>query len=349
MDAHLLTETLIRGASAGLLLLLAAVLLRHVRCCVASRAGAVFALGTAAYAIQSSETLCAHIGAWDYLLTFLSMQCVTFFWWFANAALDDDFEWQSWHWTPFAVLSVLIALYLFVPPLSSAAGIVAKLIMLGLALHVLWMALAEHRNDLLEQRRRVRLLFVAGIGIACLGATLLEMFVGTDQLPQWASMLMAVETLVLSLIFAMFLLQPSAPLMRANNGNAPPQPSGASPADTYELQQLESLMRTGFYTRESLTISDFATELDIPEHRLRILINQQLGFRNFTAYLNSYRLSDARNALADPAQARRQITQIAFDLGYGSITPFNRAFKAEQGMTPTEYRRMALAEQQVTH
>ena len=48
--------------------------------------------------------------------------------------------------------------------------------------------------------------------------------------------------------------------------------------------------------------------------------------------------------LADPTKARRQITQIAFELGYGSITPFNRAFKAEEGMTPTEFRRMALSQ-----
>lgn len=30
---------------------------------------------------------------------------------------------------------------------------------------------------------------------------------------------------------------------------------------------------------------------------------------------------------------------IALDAGFQSIGPFNRAFKADTGMTPTEYRR----------
>ena len=34
---------------------------------------------------------------------------------------------------------------------------------------------------------------------------------------------------------------------------------------------------------------------------------------------------------------------IAFDLGYGSLGPFNRAFRAATEVTPTEWRRQALA------
>jgi AraC-like DNA-binding protein len=33
---------------------------------------------------------------------------------------------------------------------------------------------------------------------------------------------------------------------------------------------------------------------------------------------------------------------MAFDLGYGSLGPFNRAFKADTGVTPTEWRRRTL-------
>jgi len=37
------------------------------------------------------------------------------------------------------------------------------------------------------------------------------------------------------------------------------------------------------------------------------------------------------------------VAAIAFDLGYGSLGPFNRAFRAATGATPTEWRRQALA------
>jgi AraC-like DNA-binding protein len=38
------------------------------------------------------------------------------------------------------------------------------------------------------------------------------------------------------------------------------------------------------------------------------------------------------------------ILTIALDSGYGSIGPFNRAFRQRYGMTPTEYRAAARME-----
>jgi len=55
-------------------------------------------------------------------------------------------------------------------------------------------------------------------------------------------------------------------------------------------------------------------------------------------------VSAAKTALSDPAQSRRQVLQIALDLGYGSIAPFNRAFRAATGVTPTTFRREALTD-----
>jgi AraC-like DNA-binding protein len=37
------------------------------------------------------------------------------------------------------------------------------------------------------------------------------------------------------------------------------------------------------------------------------------------------------------------ILTIGLDAGFQSIDPFNRAFKAKTGMTPSEYRRLHLA------
>jgi AraC-like DNA-binding protein len=37
------------------------------------------------------------------------------------------------------------------------------------------------------------------------------------------------------------------------------------------------------------------------------------------------------------------VASIAFDLGFGSLGPFNRAFRDETGLTPTEYRRQKMA------
>jgi AraC-like DNA-binding protein len=72
------------------------------------------------------------------------------------------------------------------------------------------------------------------------------------------------------------------------------------------------------------------------------LINGHLGYRNFSAFLNSYRIPEAQQILSDPEQVRKPVLTLALELGYGSLGPFNRAFKVATGLTPTEYRQQSL-------
>src|SRR5260370_23668901 len=95
------------------------------------------------------------------------------------------------------------------------------------------------------------------------------------------------------------------------------------------------------YRQEGFGVAALVAALDVPEYRLRRLINQRLGHRNFSSFVNGYRLVEATTALADPAQADVPILTIALDAGFQSIGPFNRAFKAHTGMTPTAYRKHA--------
>lgn len=88
-----------------------------------------------------------------------------------------------------------------------------------------------------------------------------------------------------------------------------------------------------------MTIRELAELMNEQEYRLRRMINGQLGFRNFNDFLNQYRINDACEILSDAAQARKTILEIAYDLGYQSIGPFNKAFKDLKGLTPTAYRK----------
>jgi AraC-like DNA-binding protein len=97
------------------------------------------------------------------------------------------------------------------------------------------------------------------------------------------------------------------------------------------------------YRQEGLTSGMLAGRLGLPEYRLRKLINEGLGHRNFNAFLNRYRIEEAKAALADPGQKEVTVLTIAMDAGFQSIGPFNRAFKADTGLTPTEFRLAALA------
>ena len=93
------------------------------------------------------------------------------------------------------------------------------------------------------------------------------------------------------------------------------------------------------YAREGLTIVQLADLLGTQEHVLRRVINQGLGFRNFNDFLHTHRLKEAAERLGDPQLRRIPVLTIALEVGYGSVGPFNRAFKERFGVTPTEYRR----------
>ena len=112
----------------------------------------------------------------------------------------------------------------------------------------------------------------------------------------------------------------------------------ASEASRY-LKRLNDLMENEqVFRTEGLTINDLAQKSGIPEYKLRKVIHSSLGFRNFNQYLAYYRVGFARQLLADPKFRHEKVLAIALETGYGSLAPFNRAFKAQTGTTPTTYK-----------
>jgi AraC-like DNA-binding protein len=78
--------------------------------------------------------------------------------------------------------------------------------------------------------------------------------------------------------------------------------------------------------------------VSVQEYRLRRLINQSLHYRNFNQFLNHYRIEEAARRLLDPAEEHIPISSIALDVGYASLSSFNKAFKDTHGVTPSTWR-----------
>lgn len=93
-----------------------------------------------------------------------------------------------------------------------------------------------------------------------------------------------------------------------------------------------------FFKKEGLTIGQLAEELGEQEYKIRAVINQEMGYRNFPAFVNSFRIEEAKTLLTDTGSAALTIQEIAFEVGFSSIGPFNRAFKAATDQTPKEFR-----------
>tara|TARA_R110002124_G_scaffold73280_2_gene196696 strand:- start:313 stop:1359 length:1047 start_codon:yes stop_codon:yes gene_type:complete len=115
----------------------------------------------------------------------------------------------------------------------------------------------------------------------------------------------------------------------------------ARPADTGDMAErlTRLIVDEAIFTRQNLKVADVARRLGEPEYRVTQCITGALGFRNFNQMANHYRIEDAKRLLADLGNDRLPILTIAYDCGFNSTGPFNRAFKAETGLTPKQFRR----------
>jgi AraC-like DNA-binding protein len=225
-------------------------------------------------------------------------------------------------------------------PLAWRASQAAALLLVAVGLY---RSLAGRAGDLVEARRRSRVVFASGVGL-WIGVTTLAGALGGLAIPSVGGVL------ALALAAALLRLR-----VEGNAELAPAQPpsvgrviapAGETDEERGLHRRLRALMQEERAYREGgLTVGILAARLGVPEYRLRRLINQRLGHRNFTSFANGYRLAEAMAALADPAQARVPVLTIALDAGFQSIGPFNRAFKAHTGQTPSEFRRAQLARQ----
>lgn len=211
---------------------------------------------------------------------------------------------------------------------------------LAMAAHAIRIAISERGDDLIEKRRRLRVGFVIVVGVLALMVLVIEMIFGfrhtgaTVTLPQAIAILIATSALGAALLQsdADILFAPPAP------DDAPPAPA-LTPSEQVLKQKLDAVMARGIHRESGMSIGMLAERLGTPEHRLRALINQRLGYRNFSAFLNHHRIAEAKVMLGDPAHVDLPILTIAMDLGYGSLAPFNRAFREDTGQAPSDYRR----------
>ncbi|WP_231739102.1 AraC family transcriptional regulator [Novosphingobium sp. FSW06-99] len=224
------------------------------------------------------------------------------------------------------------------------------LVMALLAIDAVLVAVNSRSDDLSEKRRRFALAFVAIVAAEALVIVLAEAWFGYAQEPVTLRITQALLIMAAGLVVGGALLEADADLI---GGAVPDQPpaiddAALAPAEHVLRDRLIAAMAAGAWLQQSLTIGDLAAQLGVPEHRLRALINQRLGYRNFSAFLNRHRIAEAKARLADPNHVALPVLTIAMDLGYGSLAPFNRAFREATGQTPTDFRRAAFADNRIS-
>lgn len=235
----------------------------------------------------------------------------------------------------------------------------------------LWEATAAGVDDLWEPRRRVRTVFVS---VLCAYVVVIAVAELLGRAPTAAMLILGHAALALGgFVLATLLLANrsrawlaaswiAAPTTRTGPRPCPPvaqsaatgvptesrasdhaAPVRAPAAPDAQLAALAAradaaLRDDRLYRMDGLTIGRLASELGVKEYLLRRAINRQLGYRNFSDFLNAYRLQEASQRLVTREFDDLTIVDIALEVGYASIGPFNRAFKAKFGRTPSEFR-----------
>jgi AraC-like DNA-binding protein len=276
------------------------------------------------------------------------------FWLFVRVVFNDR-KMTLWNWAP-PLFFVGVGLIRTASPQSWSDRLwfLNNLFAAAIILHAGYLIVTGQRDDLVEGRRRLRALLLGLIA----GFSLIELAIGVSLrfAPNSGLGLLLIGQPYGVAIFGCLAIATCAVFLQARpevfGSSRPPrladdalgggQDARAAAADLVLLDRLRAVMDAGGWRREGLTIVQLALELETPEHRLRRLINRRLGHRNFADFLNGYRIESAKQRLADPRDAHVTVAAIAFDLGYGSLGPFNRAFRAATGMSPTAWRSDAL-------
>ena len=90
----------------------------------------------------------------------------------------------------------------------------------------------------------------------------------------------------------------------------------------------------GKHKNEELSLADVAKAAGASVFHFCKVFHKATGLK-FTDYVARVRLEDARNRLLNP---NLRISEIAYDVGFQSLTQFNRTFKRVFGQSPSEFR-----------
>ncbi|MDZ7869310.1 MAG: helix-turn-helix domain-containing protein [Rheinheimera sp.] len=120
------------------------------------------------------------------------------------------------------------------------------------------------------------------------------------------------------------------------SGKAAPAELGEERQQLIEQKLLAHMNTRQPYLDPMFNLQMLGRQLGETPRYVSVVINQRLG-QSFADFVNSYRLQQVKACLADPLE-QRTILEIIYSCGFSTKSNFNRAFKQQEGTTPSAFR-----------
>lgn len=268
------------------------------------------------------------------------------FWYFSKSIFDDSYKIGRNQLLLYIGVSIVqyilfycnyVLLYensneWFIPIFNSTSQTISlTFIVLGIA-----EAYRGRSIDLLESRIKFRTIFIFTTGLLITMTLIVELSFGQNHGVLYLSLLQKIGITIMLFAFFYFLIEFKSGFFFEKLKETSYKPE-ANPEIAEKLNELISVKK--IYLQEGMTIRKLSEQMNEKEYKVRRYINQHLNFRNFNDFLNSHRIQDACEILLDKSKTNLSILEIAYNLGFSSIGPFNKAFKIHTNTTPTTYRK----------
>lgn len=106
--------------------------------------------------------------------------------------------------------------------------------------------------------------------------------------------------------------------------------------DKYQKITLQYIEEKKPYLDHHLTKEKFSKKVGIPQHHLSLMLKVCFQ-KSFTDFINSYRLQALIEKLEKSQNDTFTLLGLAYDCGFNSKSTFNRFFKSQMGVTPSEW------------
>jgi AraC-like DNA-binding protein len=102
------------------------------------------------------------------------------------------------------------------------------------------------------------------------------------------------------------------------------------------MEKLQALMQAGLYKDSTLTLKKLAHKLDLSQHHLSQIINEQTQ-GNYYDLINLYRINEAKRLLV---VGDMSIIDITYEAGFNSKSSFYTEFRRQTNGTPGQFKKI---------